>query len=170
MVKNEIFRIINEEVGKFNYLNNDSIKEEANEDELLNSKEFQTRLIHDIINGVVKFKDEYGVIDDVDDNGWGDDVIPRLEKQYSFVYNYNGRPFNLGLDLQGTNLPVTSSGQNIKGNYYTQDEYPTPESVDYSNMEVFFWNEGTEIKMPWFEKNYKLKDKFVRSILGDMPE
>lgn len=165
----DLKRIIKEEISNYQYLGLDNIKEQDSVDSTLNSKEFQTRLVHDIMNNVVKFKEEYGVIDDVEDNGFGDNVIPRLEKNYTFEYNYGGRMFNLELDLEGRNLPVQSTGQNIKGGYYTQDEYPTPESIDYSGVDIIFWEDGAEIKMPWLDKNAQLKDKIVRSIIGEMP-
>lgn len=169
MGKIDLKRIINEEITNYQFLGLDDIKEEDSTDAILNSKEFQTRLVHDIINNVVKFKEEYGVIEDIDDNGWGDDVIPRLEKNYSFDYNYNGRPYNLALDLEGRNLPVKSTGQHIPASHLQPAEYPEPESIDYSGVDVMFWDDGTEIKMPWFDKNAQLKDKFVRSIIGELP-
>ena len=171
VMDNKLLRIINEEISGYQYLSLDNIKEEDNTDATLNSREFQTRLIHDIMNKVIKVNDEGGVIDDIEDNGFGDDVVPRLEKTFNFDFVFNGQPYHFNMDFEGRNLPVSTSGQNMPATNLQPAEFPEAENVDYSGVNVLFWDEnGSEIKMPWLEKNDQLRDKFVRSIMGNIPK
>lgn len=166
----DIKKLIKEEIKEFEYLNLDSIKEQDSLDATLNSREFQTNLIRDSINGKVNWKLQEDMTSEVEDDGWDGYKIEKLYKDLETIYNFNGRPYKITLFIEGENVPVYTSGRQRAATRMQPAEYPETTGVDYGYTDVNFFDEdGSEINMPWFDKDSKLKNQFVTSILGRIP-
>lgn len=170
-----LIKVINEEVSKLDYLSIDEIKNDDVRGEILNSREFQTKLVTDIVNQnnqtISDWKEEYSQVDDVEDDGWGTDTIKYLYKYYNFKYHYNEHIFNLNLEIIGEDLPVVTTGTNIPATQLQPAEYPEAESVDYSDIQVTIGDdeERDAINTKWLDDNKQVKAKLANSLLGPLP-
>lgn len=167
----DIKRIINEEIHEYEYLTHDSIKEEDNLDATLNSKEFQTGMVRDTINGRLKWSLEEDSTGEPEDDGWGSTVIKNLYKDLRTLYNFNNQPYELTVIVEGENLPVEEIGQQMPATQLQPEENPEPNRVQYGyNTDVaLFDDSGREIPIVWLNKNSKLKDQFITSMIGALP-
>jgi hypothetical protein len=171
MKTKDIKQLIKEEIKGFDYLNYEEIKEEDSTDALLNSKEFQTKLVHDTISGLVKWEVKEDMTKEPDDDGWGDMVIPYLYKDLKTLYQYNGRPIELNLFIEGENLPVKTTGSHSPATQLQPAEHPAPESVQYAyNSDISLFDEhGAEIPFTWLNKTPQIKEKFIQKIVSGLP-
>ena len=174
MKKKDVIRIINEEISGYDFLNISEIENTDNYLNIINSKEFQTQLVYDIISknpNITDWNEALSSVDDVEDDGWGDNVIPHLEKNYTFTYNHGNQPYKLTLDLEGHNVPISMEGSSIPATHLQPAEYPEPSYADYSDIEITFGDEylNDSFKTDWLDKNGDLRNKLITSILGHLP-
>jgi hypothetical protein len=176
MGKKNIIRVINEEISSFDYLNIDELENSDNRGAILNSKDFQTKLVYDIINQnkatIIDWEEQHSQIDPIDDDGFGEDTIKYLYKYYDFKYHYNEHIFNLNLEIIGEDLPVTTTGTHVPATQLLPPEHPEAESVDYRDIQITFADEDErdEINTEWLDKDHNLRIKIATTLLGSLPE
>ena len=169
MGKKNIIRVINEEISDFDYLNIDELENDDNRGTILNSKDFQTKLVYDVINQnkatIRDWDEQYSQVDPIVDDGWDGQQIKYLYKSYDFKYHYNEHVFNLNLEIIGENLPVGAT-------QLQPEENPEAENVDFSNIQITFSDEDErdEINTEWLDNDQNLRIKLATTLLGDIPE
>lgn len=175
MGKKNIIRVINEEISEFDYLNIDELENSDNRGAILNSKDFQTKLVYDVINQnkatIRDWDEQYSQVDPVDDNGWGEDTIKYLYKYYDFKYHYNEHVFDLNLEIIGEDLPVATTGDYSPATQLQPEEHPEAENVDYTDIQITFSDEDErdEINTEWLDKDTNLRKKLATTLLGQLP-
>ena len=175
----DLIKVVNEEISKLDYLTSvDEINNDDNRTEIVNSKDFQTKLVTDIINQnkqtVTDWEEDYRVGDskDIDDNGWGINVLKDLYRLYKFKYHYGPHIFDLNLELMGDDLPAIMSGEHIPATHLQPAEYPEAEGLDYSGVQFTFGDEEERdaIETKWLDNDEELRKKLAYSLLGPLPD
>lgn len=175
MGKKNIIRVINEEISQFDYLNIDDLENSDNRIDILKSKDFQSKLVYDVIKQnkvtIRDWDEQYSQVDPIEDNGMNEDTIKYLYKFYKFKYHYNEHIFNLNLEIIGENLPVTTTGSYSPATQLQPEEHPEAENVDYSDIQITFSDDDEidEINTEWLDKDKKLKIKLARTLFGSLP-
>lgn len=146
MKRKELYKVINEEISEFDFLGIEDVKNEFDHNNLLNSKEFQTNLIKDIITNLTdnnKFKKFSSTFINKDTDVNNDKESIELEIEIS--YNFKEKNYDLILFIDGD-----YDGDNI-------------------NSEIFdiklFSKAGDQIKMEWVEKNNELYKRLIESLI-----
>lgn len=142
MKRKVLYKIINEEIGTFDFLGNSAIQNELSHEQIVSSKEFQTQLVHAlltdtsvIINATYLSKD----------SNLGDEYPAIIELELEIEFPYNDKKFNLILLLEGEE-------NNDKG-------------VDYDSFNMkLFSKGGEEINIDWVKKS-NLYPKLIYSLL-----
>jgi hypothetical protein len=177
MEKKEIIKMINEELGGYNYINLDELTAQDDNVQLLSSKEFQVQFVSDVVNN---FKDTIKLSDvntmhtteeDLFNHGEETGKALNIEYDVNIIYKYMGRDIKLMLAFEGNNVGYGMGGYYDAGNY---GEYRAPEGDTYYTY--INWNdiglsmyddEGNEINVGWINKNPKLHDAFVKKFIED---
>jgi len=169
----EIIKIINEEISEYNFLNHEAIQEEDNFNAVLNSKDFQVKLVNDIINHSQTIKDwkmDYSSTKEAEAYDNTEDLVD-FEFQYSFIYNYNKHDLKLSLDIIGDKVAYDTQGSYKSATKLQPAEFPERIQTHYEDAEVILYDEGGEIiNIDWLNKNRPLKYKLIKGIVGEFPE
>lgn len=138
-------------------------------DEILNSRDFQTSLVGDLVSGKKNITDwslhdNNGSIEDLTSN---EDNSFDVSYNFSFKFKYNEIPVQLSLFINGT-IDVRWRGSNRPATYTNPAETPQPEIDNrtfgkYLDLSLFS-DEGQEISLKWVTPD--LKQKIVISILS----
>jgi len=141
MERKQFYKLINEEIGSFDFLGMDKVDKDVATDEMLKSKGFQVKLINDIC-----MNDESS-ISDVDtmyreEDKW-DDENSDFDFYIEFNYEYLGDKIPMYITIEG----------NAK---FSEDASITFFSVD-----------GRKVDFTWIEKNEGLKKKFVNCLVDE---
>ena len=141
MERKQFYKLINEEIGSFDFLSMDKLDKDVATDEMLQSKGFQVKLINDIC-----MKD-YSAISDVDTMYREEDKMDDENSDFDFYIEFNYQYFDDEIPMYIT----------IEGN----NKFPEDTSI------TFFGVEGKKINFMWIEKNEDLKKKFVDCLVGE---
>lgn len=167
----KIFKIILEEVEGYDFLNVDKNKKEEYQIEVLNSKEFQTTFIHDVINNLNdtnKFKAVNATYQhmNIDQSGMINEDPLYFEFEVDITYMYNETTVNLQLMFEGDNVNYNIDHKKDYGNYNNPPEENFElQNIDWDNIKFSaFTSDGTEINMSWVPKS-KLYAGFVTKLI-----
>lgn len=141
MERKNLYRVINEEINGFDFLNMDRVRKDTDLDEMLRSKDFQVKLITDICENDNSSMSDIDVIYREED-GWDDD-----KNDYSYSTEFN---FKYKDDI----IPIYIS---VEGNH----KFPEDSSI------AFFTIDGKKIDFSWIEKNKVLKKKVVNALVNE---
>lgn len=141
-----IYKLINEEVSKFDFLGMDNTSNEETREGILASKEFQTNLVIDIINNPEnrdKFKKISATFVNKDIDRFNDLEIVELE--IDMTYSFNETDYDLIFFLDGD-----KDDDNIK----------------YKDFNLnLFSKAGEKVKFDWIQKNEKLYETLIEKIV-----
>lgn len=160
----------NESITK-NTANLDEIMGNVDEmDAILKSREFQTALINDLINGKRNVT-EWKI---VDGNGSLESIEPHtikdtfgIDYSFDFKYKYGDQLIPLTIFISGE-VPFNVSPR-MSGDYFTQPEGGAA-SVDFKNLGMgldlsLFDKDGSEVDISWLTP--ELEKRVTKSIIAD---
>ena len=146
MKTKELYKLINEEVSEFDFLGMNHFNDENTHNALLNSKEFQTNLVNDIINNKnnkEKFTTFSATYVNRDTDMHNDVEIIELEIEPTYVFE--DKNYNLIFFLSGNN----------------------DENINFKHFDIkIFSKAGDQIKMEWVEKNEDLYEALIESLVS----
>jgi len=146
MKRKELYRVINEELSEFDFLGMTGVKDEFEHNNLLNSKEFQTNLIKDIITSLSdknKFKKFSSTFVNKETNVNND--TENIELEIELTYTFDEKDYDLILFIDGDQ-------ENDK--------------INFENFDIkLFSKAGDQIKMGWVEKNNELYKRLIESLI-----
>lgn len=178
MKKKDFIRIINEEVGEFDFLNNDKYQEEQEIIKLLQNPQFQKQFIIDSITKMrdkIKFDEFFArVYNDPDfQDQYHSDMNLEVDTELLYTYDPTKDPIKLSLGFEGHNIHYETGSESSAGDYDTPSHsrmwYDT---VSWDEIDVnLYTNEGDEIEFIAFNKApANIKELFVRSYVEDVIE
>ena len=174
MEKKHVIRLINEEISNFDYLNIDELEKEDSVDGLLKSKEFQTKLIHDLMTSFTNnqiFKDKEIIQQDSNVEDLEPDSTQKLNVTYivDFIYNYMGKDMPLSVIIEGNDLWQDLRITSDPGDWYTPPSGEANLDFDWTDFQVKVMYDGEiEVEMDWLYKNKELFRKFLDYFIGDL--
>jgi hypothetical protein len=146
MKTKELYKMINEEASEFDFLGMNNVDDEKTHNDLLDSKEFQTNLVNDIINNKNdkdKFTNFSSTYVNKNTDMYNDVEIIELEIEPTYVFE--GKDYHLIFFLSGNN----------------------DEKINFKNFNIkIFSKAGDQIKMEWVEKNEDLYEAFIESLIS----
>jgi hypothetical protein len=176
MEKKHIIRLINEEIGDYDFIGLDKMNEEDSNNMLLNGKEFQTQFVFDVVNNfknTIKLADVNASSSNDEDlfkNGSETGDAFNLEYDVDIIYNYLGKSIPLTLVFEGHNIQYGMGGYYNAGNYDMQpegDAYFT--YINWSDINLTVYDgDGGEVKMKWIRGNKPLYDTFIKKFTEDI--
>ena len=176
MRKKDIYRIINEEIAKFDFLNNEALMKETENIDLLKERNFQRSLIVDSITNMrekiklVNPSEAYISEPDIDER------TDRIDFQCSFElsYLYNNNPVLVTLDFLNDNLGISINGYSDPGDGYLQppDGEIWIDGVDWNSIKVHLYTpDADEIPFTELENaSVKTRELFIRAYCEDIIE
>ena len=178
MEKKEIITIINEEISGYNYIGLDELSAQDSNTELLESKEFQTQFVHDVVNNfknTVKLGDVSTLQtteEDLFNHGEETGNALNIEYDVNIIYTYLGRNIKLMVSFVGNNIGYGMGGYYNAGNY---GEYTPPEGdayytyVKWGDIDFkMYSDDGAEIDFNWVGTNPKLYETFIKRFVEDV--
>lgn len=170
-MKGDVIRIINEEISKFDFLENDKSLKEYEMLDLLSNEEFQKQFICDsLVNRNNKIK--ISAIESEIGGDWEnppDDANNLTLKnflQIEYVYDKNKPSINFSLDFLGDNIDIIKSRSGDNGNYNTPPSVTDWFShVNWIDIDVTINTvDGVEIDFIAFNKApTTIKNLFIRN-------
>jgi len=170
-MKGDVIRIINEEISKFDFLENDKSLKEYEMLDLLSNEEFQKQFICDsLVNRNNKIK--ISAIESEIGGDWEnppDDANNLTLKnflQIEYVYDKNKPSINFSLDFLGDNIDIIKSRSGDNGNYNTPSSTTDWFShVNWIDIDVTINTvDGVEIDFIAFNKApTTIKNLFIRN-------
>lgn len=147
--KKELYRMINEQISEFDFLSMDNSNAESERDTILNSKDFQTSLIIDLINDFNnknKFKKMSITFVNKDVDMFDQSEI--IEAELDLTYSFNEKDYDLIFFIDG---------------------YRDGDNIPYNDFELkIFSKAGDQIKFDWIEKNEKLYNTLIKEIVSPL--
>lgn len=147
MKRKELYRVINEELSEFDFLGMTDVKDEFDHNSLLNSKEFQTNLIKDIITNLSdknKFKNFSSTFVNKETDVNND--TENIELEIELTYNFEEKNYDLILFIDGEK---------------------DSDNINLENFDIkLFSKGGDQIKIEWVEKNTELYKRLVESLIA----
>jgi hypothetical protein len=141
MKRKQFYKVINEEIGNFDFLSMDKVQKDIDIDEMLKSKGFQVKIIDDICKNN---RSSISVLDSMfrEEDKW-DDENSDFDFYMEFNYEYFGDEIPIYITIEG----------NLK---FLEDSSIT-----------FFSFDGKKLDFTWIEKNEGLKKKFVSCLVDE---
>ena len=144
MKDKNLVRIINEEISGFDFLNQKQLQEEDNIENTLKSRDFQTKLVYDLLNNfnnpaVIKNKEV------IEQSSNSEELEPdstqRLNVSFiaDFTYNYNGIDMPLTIIIEGDNIWYDLNVKHDRGDYYTPPSTESNLDYDWPMIGVVFY-------------------------------
>jgi len=178
MENKQLIRIINEEISNFDYLSQEQIQEEDNMQGVLKSRDFQTKLVYDLINNwnnpnIIKNKQVIEQTSNVDQ--LEPDSVQRLNVSFiaDFNYDYSGNEMPLTIIVEGQDMWQDLQVNRDGGDYMTPPSADATLNYDWTEIGVKVMYDGEyEVELDWLyeEKNKKLYEKFVQHFVGNLLE
>lgn len=180
MKQKDFFKIINEEISEFDYLNNDEYLAEQEDINRLKEEFFQKQFIMDSItkmNDKIKLTDidiGIGYIDPELGETQHNDLYIEYSANVEYKFNENEEPikFNISFGNYDT-VSYTTGGYSDPGDYHTKPEGESYiDSLNWYEIPVSLYSlEGDEIEFKAFNKEPEnVRELFVRSYLEDAIE
>jgi hypothetical protein len=141
MERKEFYKLINEEIGSFDFLSMDKLDKDVATDEMLQSKGFQVKLINDICTN------DNSAISNIDTMYREEDKWDTENSEFDFYIEFN-------YDYFGDEIPMYIT---IEGSI----NFPEDTSI------TFFSVDGKKVNFNWIEKNEDLKKKFVDCLVSE---
>lgn len=137
MNKKSLYKIINEEISEFDFLNMDNIKNDQDFQKIVNSKEFQVKLVNDLTGN------NYDNLDNVDTMyRENDDDDNEFDFAIEFDYKYIDNKIPVYMTVEGSH------------------DFYEDASI------VLFSTDGLKVDFSWIEKNDNLKKKLINSLVN----
>lgn len=174
MKDKKLIRAINEEISNFDFLNQEELQEENNMVDFLKSKEFQTRLIYDLMNRFNNntiFKNKEVIEQSSNVEELEPDSSQRLNVTYvvDFNYDFNGRDLPLSIIIEADNIWQDLSVKHVTGDYDTEPSTNTILDFDWSDFRVKVMYDGeTEVDLEWLYNNKPVFKTFLERFIGDL--
>ena len=143
MKRKELYKLINEEIGMFDFLGNSEIQNELSHQQMVSSKDFQTKLIHELINNPIIITNATYVNKD---SNLDDSYPAQVNLELEITFPFNGREYNMILLIEGEE---------------NENREPNPESF---NLKLFSKG-GEEIKLNWIKNDSNLFNTLIESLL-----
>lgn len=141
MKAKHLYKIINEEITDFDFLNMNRVQKETDTAALLHSKEFQVKLIDDICH------DDKSSMNDIDVTYREEDKDNPDNSEFEFYIEFD-------YDFSGVKVPIFIT---VEGSLnFLEDSALTFFSVD-----------GQKVDFKWIEKNEGLKKKIVECLVSE---
>lgn len=178
MREKDFIRFINEELGEFDFLNNDKYTEENEINDILKEEFFQRQFI---IDSITKKRDKITLSDE---DVYVTKIEPDFQKdehndltiEYStdVEYIFNDKPMNFKLFFGGSNnVNYSTHSSSDSGNYYNEPQSTQYiSSLDWSNIPVTLYNkDGDIIEFVGFDKEtVEVQNLFIKSYLESIIE
>jgi hypothetical protein len=178
MKKKDFIRIINEEIGEFDFLNNEKYLKEQETIKILENPEFQKQFIIDSITKMrdkIKFNNFTTQIfnDPEIQDQQHNDLNIEVNAEITYSYNENNDPINFSLNFIGENVRYQT------GYDYSHGDRDTPSATDvwYKNINWYeieptiYTLEGDDVEFTAFNKAPdNIKELFIRSYIQDTIE
>ena len=175
MKNKDIIRIINEEISNFDFLSMDQIREDEEDFNTINSKEFQISFVNDILNNIhdktkfKEFKDLYKNTNEDDleiDPDWGNTPL-NIEYDLEVKYIYNGKEIPITLHFEGKEINYDPNIETSRGDYLTPSyERMSYRDIDWGDIELTVYDsEGDDVNFDWLKNNEKLYYQFVKQLV-----
>ena len=174
MKKKNLIRIINEEISGFDYLNQEQLEEEDNVENVLKSRDFQTKLVHDLMNNFNDpnlFKDK----EVIEQSSNVEDLEPNSGKGLNltyivdFTYNYQGKDMPLTVIIEGENVWHDLQVDTDPGDWYTEPSSQASLDLNWMDIDTKIMYDGAiEIDLSWVFRNKDLYMKFLEYFVGDL--
>ena len=149
MEKKIIYKLINEELNNFSFL---GIDKKDKKDEIIYSKEFQTKLIFDIINNLSNKEifpyTSFIYNTEEDSNTVSFEDTHNLDVELSVKYNYDDITVELTILLFGHNIIDINQTDDIEFKIFDED--------------------GGKLDLSWLTKNKDLRNKFIKKIINQV--
>lgn len=179
MVNKEFIRIINEEISKFDFLNNDRISQQQSVLNVLGSSAFQGAFINDSLRNSNKIKANTTAADlrtdDINDDKCNFSIQYDLNVEYAYDLEPGygvENPITFQMFFQGDRIRCNMLTTTDKGDYDTPDYTRSYlNSVDWGDISVSLYSgDDEEIKFIELEKpqNYIEKELFIKKYLKDI--
>lgn len=168
MNKKDIIKKINEEISRFDFLNNNSILKEREEYDILDNLDFQKRFVFDVISGKpnVKIVDGEGKIG----RNWDDTDDGELSLEYESTVTYHwkelDKPIEFKVFIDGDDVPFSVREERSPGDRITPEyveAYIT--YIDWDAFEVFFYTKAGDETIPALNRDPRIKELFVRKFV-----
>jgi len=168
MNKEDVIKIIKEEIGEFDFLGNEEYLEEQERVDLLQNEEFQKQFIVDSItnfNEKIKNTDVFEAnLGEPDYDEDYDNIM--FEYGVTLDYNYVGTDVRLSLFFETKDLTVSWDTESDRGDYYTEPYSRTTfKDVEWGAIDVQLMTpDGDQIPFIAFDKaGVKTQELFVRA-------
>jgi len=173
-MKKNLIRILNEEVSNFDYLSQEQIQEDDNVEQVLKSRDFQTKLVYDLVNSwnnpnIIKNKEVIEQSSNVED--LEPDSTQRLNVSFiaDFKYDYNGQELPLSIIVEGENMWQDLNVTRDAGDYYTEPTADATLDYDWKDIGVKIMYDGAiEIELNWLYENEEKYKKFIHYFVGHL--
>lgn len=175
MKKKDIYRIINEEISGFDFLNNKIQEQEEETVRILSDENFQKEFI---IDSITRMREKIKIIDTGDmyltkpDSDFNDDT-DKLDLAYFLTvkYNYQGKDLEFSLYFQADDLIIHYDNYEEPGDRYQPSEREKWIShFPWGEIDVdIFTVHDEKIEFSGIDKaSDKTKELFVRAYLEDL--
>lgn len=173
MNKGDVIKIIKEEIGEFDFLDNEEYLKEQENVDLLQNEEFQKQFI---IDSITNFKEKIKNTDVFEAN-LGE---PNYEEDYDNIvfqygvtldYNYVGTDLRFSLFFETNDLTVSWNTDKDSGDYYNEPYTKTTfKNVEWGAIVVQLMTEGGDpIPFTAFDNaGTKTQELFVRAYTEDV--
>ena len=170
MKAKDLYRIINESISEFDFLGVDNLHEDEDFENLLNSKDFQVKLVYELSKKDSPYVEDMKVIyetSDIEDLEFDEGEKINFQLNIEFVFNYNDNKIPMSLYIDGNNVPFSSKDEFTSGNYFTEPKAPTLTGIDYEYADIFFYDGegGIELEFDWLNNNKQLKSRLISNLL-----
>lgn len=167
----DILKIIKEEISNYDFLGLDEIAKEDEYKTIINSKQFQTQFVNDVINDInndSKFKKINTLYKSmsIDNAGFINEEPLHFDFEIEMIYTYNNTDINLNLMFDGDNIEYDFRIDKSIGDHDT----PTYndfvfEDINWNDVKFnMFTNDGYEIEMKWLERS-GVYHKFIKALI-----
>lgn len=139
MRKKDLYRLINEEIGNFDFLGNSKVINELSHEQTVNSKDFQTKLVHQlltnssIITNAIYTNKESSI----------EQIPSTIELELEIEFSYNNKIYSIILLLEGEDI----------------------NEPDSFNLKLFSKG-GEEIDLEWVKRNPEIYSNLIKFLLS----
>jgi hypothetical protein len=184
MRKEVLIKIINEEIGEFDFLTNEIYLEEQEEVNILQDEEFQKQFI---IDSITNFKEKIKIVEtesaylqepdyDKEEDGYGSDEVS-LEYFIEIEYQHENKPIRFKLDFYSEGLTISWGSSYDPGRWggTMADAIESSSETWYTGVDWFdidpklYTYNSDEIEFKAFENaGSKTQELFIRAYTEDI--
>ena len=176
MKRKDFIRIINEEVGEFDFLNNEKYQQEQEILKLLENPQFQKQFIIDSITKMrdkISFDDFFArIYNDPDfQDQFHNDINLEVNAEIGYIYDPSKDPIKMTLTFNGTNIHYETDSEESSGDQHTPSYSDTSyKTIAWDEIDVNLYSiEGDEIEFVALKKApNNIKELFIRSYIEDV--